>query len=480
MKRFLLGFLLCLSSLGFSQNLYDIRWNSDGTDYYGFMVFFTEDHVYMRIGYYGEDGEYNLVNTDYEYSVDAEDGSVITMVATNSEFVQNNNDDEWDPEHLFWYKDEASGEFVGPYIIADSDLQAENYDHIIEPEFVEVDMTQLDAEYLQFFYYTDEHDYQVLLSAGQDYVEESGSDEVASFTDTSTDGANETTTDETTTDEDWTEEDQQNADAVAGYDNTTTTANGSGGSFKIHLIAVANTAISDIGQSVAVDMNNILAEVTGITEVLGVPMDKTLITDKQFTKKNVENFIYGFNPAPNDVVIFLYSGHGYRFSNQTEKFPQLDMRYSEYMEIDDEHTMNLKQVYDELVKKGARLNIVLGDCCNSDVGFSKSMGSTFMNSRSSVDPDVNKLRALFLNSSGGIVAAGASKGQYSWCTANGGFFTCSFIGALREEISKFKTDDQPDWGDVMTGTVSATRKKSDLCDGCDPQDVVYDKFIKEG
>jgi len=178
-------------------------------------------------------------------------------------------------------------------------------------------------------------------------------------------------------------------------------------------------------------------------------------------------------------VIFLYSGHGYRFSNQTEKYPQLDMRYSEYQAIDDGATMNLKQVFDEIVKKGARLNIVLGDCCNSDIGFSRSVGSSFMNSRSSVDPDINKLKQLFLSSDGDIIAAGASKGEYSWCTMNnGGFFTCSFIAALREEISKFKQDDYPDWGDVMSGTVTGTLKKSELCTECKEQNVVYDKFMK--
>ena len=208
-------------------------------------------------------------------------------------------------------------------------------------------------------------------------------------------------------------------------------------------------------------------------------MNKMLISDKQFTKKNVENFLVGFSPGPNDVVIFMYSGHGYRFSNQTEKYPQLDMRYSEYQAMDDNSTMNLKQVYDELIKKGARLNIVLGDCCNSDVGFSRSVGSSFMTSRASVDPDFEKLKKLFLKSSGNIIAAGASPSEYSWCTMNnGGFFTTSFIGALREEISKFKPEDVPDWGDILTHTTTSTRKKSDLCSECKPQNVVYDKYLK--
>jgi hypothetical protein len=461
MKRFLVALLLLAGFNSVAQNLYDIRWTAGETEYFGFMVFFSEEDVYMRTGYYAADGSYNVVHSEYQYIVD-ESGDVITMVATSSEFIQNETDDEWDPDHLFWYKDETTGEFVGPFIISDSDLEAEQFDNIIEPAFIEVDMTWLNAEYLQFFYYTDEYDYSILLGAGSgDYPEENYSEtETNNETETESVSENNNTNNSTTT------------------NNTNSSIYGNQ-PVKIHLILVANTLISDIGTSTMVDLNNMVSEVTGISEVLGVEMNKILFTDKQFTKKNVENFMFGFKPGLNDVVIFMYSGHGYRYSNQTEKYPQLDMRYSEYQPMDDAATMNLKQVFDELIKKGARLNIVLGDCCNSDVGFSKSVGSSFMNSRSSVDPDLNKLKQLFFQTDGDIIAAGASKGEYSWCTMNnGGFFTASFIAALREEISKFKTDDAPDWGDVMSHTVNGTLKKSQLCTECDPQNVVYDKFMK--
>ncbi|MBK7128981.1 MAG: caspase family protein [Crocinitomicaceae bacterium] len=529
MKKLILYALILVGLTGRSQNLYDIRWTNGGTEYFGFMVFFSEDDVYMRTGYYSANNEYNVVHSEYQYSVD-ESGDVITMVATSSEFVQNQTDDEWDPDHLFWYKDETTKEWVGPFIISDSDLEAERYENIIEPEFVEVDMNWLNAEYLQFFYYTDEADYKVLLSAGQDQANDSnnnsnsnnsgsnssfnngsgnssgnGNGYNSSFSNGSTNNSNNSSGNSSFSNGSNSNNSNNNSSNNHGgtlvsngsntgsntstttNDNTNTNTNtntNSGGAYgnqpaKLHLIIVANTLISDIGTSTLVDLNNMVGEVTGISEVLGIEMNKMVIQDKNFTKKNVETYMYSFAPGPNDIVIFMYSGHGYRFSNQTEKYPQLDMRYSEYQSIDDNATMNLKQVFDEIVKKGARLNIVLGDCCNSDIGFSRSVGSSFMNSRSSVDPDYEKLKQLFLVSDGDIIAAGASKGEYSWCTMNnGGFFTCSFVGALREEISKFKQDDFPDWGDVMTGTANGTLKKSELCTECDEQHVVYDKFMK--
>jgi len=467
MKKLLLIAAVLISSLAKSQNLYDIRWTNAGTEYFGFMVFFSEDDVYMRTGYYAADGSYNVVHSEYQYIVDEETGDVITMLATSSEFVQNETDNTWDPNHLFWYRDEISGEFVGPFIIGNTDLVAENYEHIITPAFTEVAMGSLTAEYLNFFYYADEYDYSILLGAGQDYAAEQN--ETDNTSQANTDNSSSVNNNSTNT----------SANNSAHETNSTSNTSGSNVPVKIHLIVVANTLISDIGTSTLVDANNIVSEVTGISEVLGVEMNKVLISDKEFTKKNVETFMTTFNPGPNDVVIFMYSGHGYRFSDQTEKYPQLDMRYSEYQAVDDGATINLKQVFDALVKKNARLNIVLGDCCNSDIGFSRSVGSSFMNSRSSVEPDLNKLKELFLATDGDIIAAGASKGEYSWCTMNnGGFFLSSFIGALREEISKLKQDDEPDWGDVLSGTVSGTLKKSQLCSSCNPQNVVFDKYLK--
>ncbi|MBK9191898.1 MAG: hypothetical protein IPM77_10470 [Crocinitomicaceae bacterium] len=367
MKNFLIVFLLFIGINSTAQNLYDIRWTSDGTEYYGFMVFFSEEDVYMRTGYYSADNAYNLVHSEYKYSID-ESGDVITMVATSSEFVQNETNDTWDPDHLFWYKDETTQEFVGPYIISDSDLAAENYDNIIEPEFVEVDMAWINAEYLQFFYYTDEYDYSILLAAGQDYAEENSTEtNVSTFQNENSTGSNNNqynssfSNGNSNSDSNGGNSNNGNTGNTTSNTNSTTNTNGniSGSSsiygnlpVKVHLVVVANTIISDIGSSTLIDVNNIVGEITGITEVLGVELNKTLITDKQFTKKNVETFMYGFKPGLNDIVIFLYSGHGYRFSNQTEKYPQLDMRYSEYQAIDDGATMNLKQVFDEIVKKG--------------------------------------------------------------------------------------------------------------------------------
>src|SRR5690606_37127766 len=125
-----------------------------------------------------------------------------------------------------------------------------------------------------------------------------------------------------------------------------------------------------------------------------------------------------------DVVMFIYTGHGFRWSDQTEKFPQLDMRYNPYTSITSETSINLKEIYDIITVKGARLNIVMGDCCNSDVGVNQRTSNTFMASRNDANFNRKNLNKLFFESKGNVLATAASPGQVSWSNAvNGGFFS---------------------------------------------------------
>ncbi len=418
----------------------------------------------MRIGYYSGD-DWTLIESKYQYIM-SEDGELLTMAAIESEYVINpSGDSNWDADHFFWYVDEA-GEWAGPYLLTDSQIEADNYDNIVEVEYTEVDVTGIKEDYLEFYFQSHETDYQVLLAASKET-------HLGTYENNYSEGQGPGGTGE--------EIYYGNSDGIENADAGTDDYSGSGESttssskeMTLHLMVVANTSISDIGPSTKVDVNNIISEFNGISGVLGVKLNKKVISEDLFTKTNVDNYLKAFNPSPNDVVIFLYSGHGYRFSDQTNAYPQMDLRSNEYQSISPETTLNLSEIYDRIVAKGARLNIILGDCCNSDIGFSRSVGTGFLASRSTVNADPSKLASLFLHAEGDIIAAGATKGEYSWCSMNvGGFFTSSFIGALREEVSKFRPDDKPRWQDILASTKKGTKKKSEMCTGCQEQNAIY-------
>ena len=50
------------------------------------------------------------------------------------------------------------------------------------------------------------------------------------------------------------------------------------------------------------------------------------ISGKTYGKKNAEAAIKKLNPGPNDIVVFYYSGHGFRKAGPNPRFPLIDLR----------------------------------------------------------------------------------------------------------------------------------------------------------
>ena len=102
-------------------------------------------------------------------------------------------------------------------------------------------------------------------------------------------------------------------------------------------------------------------------------------------------------------------------------------------------------------------------------------GSEFLAMQANNNYNDDKLRALFMNTKGNLLATAASPGEVSWANnANGGFFTVSFLQSLREEIS-YMREDAADWRDLINNTVTGARRKSSkgVCSNCTLQNGIY-------
>ncbi len=427
MKNLLILFLALMSTNCVAQNLYDMRWSSDGIDYYGFMIYFNEDDVYMRIGY-EFDGGYNLAHTEYVYTSALEKEGMIYMETDETYYISLVTDEDYEGFQFFWTLDDQNN-IIGPFAIDNYYVEEENYEEVVEVVLTELDVKNLTAEYLQSFYLTDEEDYLILLEA-----------------------------------------------ATPVSNNSVNVENNSGTT--LHFIMTANTLIADIGTTVKIDVHNTLSEFGGISSALGMQFNPIVLSDQHFDKANLTTTLESLRPSPNDVVIFWYSGHGFRFDDQAEIFPQMDLRYNEYQPSGYDKVMNINDVYNQIIQKGARLNIVVGDCCNSYIGVKQKAGTSILASRSSVNADINKLEKLFLESSGGIIAAGCDSGESSYGNnQDGGFYTSSFISALRAETSRLHNDDVPRWEDVLDHAQKTAVKKSTSCNNCPAQNPIYQETV---
>ena len=203
-----------------------------------------------------------------------------------------------------------------------------------------------------------------------------------------------------------------------------------------YYLVVGNTKDATIGKGCSLDLNNMGFVVKQIANDLNLPFHAAEVSGEKFNKENVLNAITAIKPKPQDIVFFYYSGHGFSFKDDPEHiYPQMDLRslppvYSEA--VIKSSTKNIEEVFSMIKSKGARLNLVISDCCNSLIEFYRY----FPNPNIVPQPynfPINKEVAslLFLKTKASLLATAASKGQYAVSDeTTGGVFTNNFYELL--------------------------------------------------
>ena len=126
----------------------------------------------------------------------------------------------------------------------------------------------------------------------------------------------------------------------------------------------------------------------------------------------------------NDIVVFIYLGHGARGFGDKSNFPQMCFavpRGSYYRDEDDYYP--LENVRDIIMRKNPRFCLVIGDCCNS---YSPTLSTKpSISDVEAMSPDIIRrhgeevIKKLFLSKKGSVIITASIKGEYGWCMNNG-------------------------------------------------------------
>ncbi len=210
---------------------------------------------------------------------------------------------------------------------------------------------------------------------------------------------------------------------------------------RIHLLIVANTNDSSIGVPCNNSMNLIDETFTNLAAYLGLKIQVTKIFGNTYNKANVEKQISLLKPGFNDVLIFYYVGHGFRKAKDNRPFPFLDLRANTKEDFMLQ-SLNLEDIYNQIKLKNARLNIVMGDCCNADPYATNPMAAADPRPRASeLDFNLEKCRQLFLNTKRmSLLMTAAEKGQLASCNEElGAFFSFYFKSSMENALRDVKT-----------------------------------------
>jgi len=426
----LMAFTVLLQSIGsraHTQSLYEIKFSDkEKNQYTGFLVFFNETNAYMRIAYYS-DNIYNVVNVTYtsRNGTNSTGDRYSMLTGYNPVYITDNKAKRgYNPDYFIWFYNNTAQKWDTPYTTDDSLLNPSNYIRV--SSYTQLNPKNITDEYLRQFFGNYEQQYFSLKK-------------------------------------------------MCGLttDNTITTYNNGNKSSTLHLVLIANTFDPTIGNGCASDETNLKNEFRQVANALGISFREYIVDGSSFLKQNVVSTLNSVYPGANDVVLFVYRGHGFRWKDQTNDWPRMDLRPSSYDNINENTSMNLSEVYSTLKDKGARLNLILADCCNSEINTSPVTNSNYLTFQFDNNSDVSKLRRLFMDSNGILLSSAAQKGEVSWTTSQGGLYCMSFLQALREGIS-YLSNDPCSWNNIISKTISLARNKSTptFCSNCTLQDGI--------
>ncbi len=203
-----------------------------------------------------------------------------------------------------------------------------------------------------------------------------------------------------------------------------------------YYIFIANTLDSAIGAGCKKDLANVSPLFKRIPFELDLPTKEITVLGSTFSKQTVLNAINSIQPKKQDIVVFYYTGHGFSYKDDDKvKFPQLDLRsnpavYDE--KIIKASTRNIGEIFEMIKSKGARLNLIISDCCNTEIEFYRKWPNPIQVTREPlVAPNRIEMANLFLKRKANILLAAADKEQYAVVDdLLGSLFTFQFSNKL--------------------------------------------------
>lgn len=262
---------------------------------------------------------------------------------------------------------------------------------------------------------------------------------------------------------------------------------------KLILLVVANTLDPTIGKGCIEDTKSIRNMFSELSAHMDFNFLELLVQGKDYKKSNILEAINILTPGNNDIVVFYYSGHGFSYEkDESKRYPQVDLRSlpaSDKIDVINANTQNLAELFDLVKSRGARLNIVIGDCCNSFIQFKRVAkgGDTSIKQAARPTMTVNKKTAekLFCDYTASILIAAADKGEYAVSDPEiGSLFTFNFTDNLKLLINKTVNEEEGlPWQKLLEETQEKTLKLSktyDIGDGVPGnQKAIFDIKFRE-
>ena len=200
----------------------------------------------------------------------------------------------------------------------------------------------------------------------------------------------------------------------------------------IHAIIFAATSDETAGDGSRVSFDVMKKEINYIQEYTSLRLETHYYTGNRFSRSSVEYAINNLRCGSDDVILFYYIGHGFRYRGQTDNYPTLAF----VQDYNRDEVISFDWIARQLKNKGARLTIAIADACNNETTLDYSDYSNPIKGHTALSMnrrDRQRYKELFENSRGHVTISSSEPGQFSWISPDdGGYFTQAFVEVLKE------------------------------------------------
>lgn len=203
----------------------------------------------------------------------------------------------------------------------------------------------------------------------------------------------------------------------------------------LYAFLVGDYFSQDIQQASRNDIQNFYEETVRIAKYAEYKLKVSFFAEGKFNGRDLLKALKRLSPKKEDIVLFYYSGHGYRTSSQgSSPWPYLDFP-------SENRGMSFHDVINHISRLNPRLTILIADCCNWMIPYGFVNPPLLKGHRA--EPVMTKrvkrnYQKLFNETKGVLAIAGAAPGQASYCKIYGSFYSISFLSGLQEVMQRKK------------------------------------------
>lgn len=190
--------------------------------------------------------------------------------------------------------------------------------------------------------------------------------------------------------------------------------------FRMHVLFLGDVDNARIGPGVQKDLNLIKEHYEAVARRLNYRFSFQAFTGNALTRPKVERHIQNLHITNSDIIVFVYSGHG--FSRPGEKYSAMQLPQRERWPLD--------EAYQLLRSKRPHFCLVIGNCCSIPEGIRSNYDPGSFSTRKSSSIDFYKQLYRKSGWRSGIITASKVPDMAFMEPKKGSFFIRAYVEVM--------------------------------------------------